>query len=241
VLARHGLPVALGLNINNRWLVPGVFPVLYVGGAAIVVIALTRRRPVPWLLVVAAIAFPFLWGAFPVSGVIGEGRYVLFVLPVVVLLIFSAARAPVVQVLLLVAALGVSADGVHRIRCCTEPFAPDVAMPQRTQPLIAALDAHHVTRVDGDYWIVYRVAFETHERIIGSPLVNTRWPPYDRAVSTARDPAAVFVARSAFVPLYRRGLERLHVSFATYRAGEFVVYQPARTVRVEDAVTAGRA
>ena len=66
-------------------------------------------------------SFPLLWGAFPVSGVIGEGRYVMFILPAVTLLLVYAARHPVFQVLLLVAALAVSVEGVHRIRCCTSP------------------------------------------------------------------------------------------------------------------------
>jgi uncharacterized membrane protein len=240
VLLRHGLPVALGLNVDDRWLVPVVFPVVYVGIVVLGTLALVRRRPIPWLLVIVAVAFPFLWGAFPVSGVIGEGRYVLFLLPAVVLLLVYAARSPVVQVILLVAALGVSVDGVHRLRCCTAPPAPDVAIPQHTGPLITALDAHHVTRFTGDYWIVYRVAFETNERIIGSPRTDSRWPPYDRAVAAAPKPPAVFVARSAFVPIYQRGLERLGVTFVRYPAGDFVVYEPARRVSIERALAAGR-
>jgi len=57
----------------------------------------------------------------------------------------------------------------------------------------------------------------------------------------AADPAAVFVARSAFVPIYQRGLERLHMPFVSYRAGAFVVYQPSRRTSVERALAAGRA
>jgi hypothetical protein len=113
-------------------------------------------------------------------------------------------------------------------------------MPQRTGPLIAALEAHHVTRFDGDYWIVYRVAFETNERIVGAPRTTSRWPPYARAVAAAPDPPAVFVARSAFVPVYRRGLARLGVGFTSYRAGDFVVYQPAHRVDLDRVLTAGR-
>jgi uncharacterized membrane protein len=240
VFFRHGLPVALGLNAAEHWLVPVVFPIVYVAIMVLGTITVAVRRSKPWLLILVVIAFPLLWGAFPVSGVIGEGRYVLFILPAVVLLLAYAARSPVVQVVLLVAAFSVSVDGVHRIRCCTQPLAPDVAMPHHTGPLIDALEAHHVTRFEGNYWIVYRVAFETNERIVGAPSTTSRWPPYDRAVAADADPPAVFVATSATVATYRRGLARLGVSFTTYPGGAFVVYQPAHKIDFDRVLQAGR-
>ena len=142
--------------------------------------------------------------------------------------------------LFLVAALAVSVDGVHRIKCCTASAAPDVGIPRHTGPLIAALEAHHVTHFDGDYWIVYRVAFETNEKIVGSPRGFKRWPPYDRATAADPDPPAVFVARSALGPAYHRGLLRLHIPFTRYRAGDFVVFQPAHKVDPETVLDAGR-
>ena len=240
VLFRHGLPVALGLNVIERWLVPVVFPIIYVviivGGA----IALAVRPSKPWFLVLVVVTFPLLWGAFPVSGVVGEGRYVMFILPAVTLLLVHAARHPVAQVVLLVAALAVSVDGVHRIRCCTSPAAPDVAMPRHTGPLIDALEAHHVTHFDADYWIAYRVTFETDERIIGSPRAFKRWPPFDREVAADPHPPAVFVTRSALGPKYRRGLVRLGIDYERYNAGDFVVYQPAHKVDLETVLAAGQ-
>jgi 4-amino-4-deoxy-L-arabinose transferase-like glycosyltransferase len=239
VLFRHGLPVALGLNVVERWLVPVVFPIIYVAIIVLGTIGVALRRPKPWLLVLVVVTFPLLWGAFPVSGVVGEGRYVMFILPVVILLLVYAARHPVAQVVLLVAALAVSIDGVHRIRCCTAPAAPDVAMPRSTGPLIDALEAHHVTRFEADYWIAYRVAFETDERIIGSPRTFKRWPAFDRAVAADPHPAAVFVRRSAGGPTYRRGLVQLGIDFERYDAGDFVVYQPDRHVALETVIAAG--
>ena len=53
----------------------------------------------------------------------------MFILPAVALLLMYAARYPAAQVVLLAAALAVSVQGVPRIRCCTSPLAPDVAMP----------------------------------------------------------------------------------------------------------------
>jgi hypothetical protein len=239
VLGRHGVPVALGLNIAERWLVPVVFPVLYIALLVATAIAVGLRRDRPWLLVLVVLAFPLLWGGFPVSGVVGEGRYVMFLLPALLLLVMFAARYPVLQVVVLVAALGVSIDGVHRLDCCTSPFAPDIAMPRDTHPVIAALDRHHIARIEGDYWIVYRVAFETDERIIGSPRIFKRQPAYERAVAADPHPAAVFVAASTLGRDYRRGLQRLGVGYARYPAGRFVIYRPARAVPFEHVLQAG--
>ena len=113
---------------------PVVFPAIYLAVLVLGTVGLVVRRSKPWLLIVFVVAFPLLWGAFPVSGVIGEGRYVMFILPAVVLLLMYAARSPIVQVFLLVAALSVSVEGVHRIMCCVSPGAPDVAMPRYTGP-----------------------------------------------------------------------------------------------------------
>ena len=113
-------------------------------------------------------------------------------------------------------------------------------MPRRTGPLIDALEAHHVTRFRADYWIAYRVTFETNERIIASPRGTKRWPAFDRAVDAAPDPAMVFVTRSAMGPTYHRGLVRLGVPYERYFAGDFVVYQPDRNVDLETVLAKGR-
>jgi hypothetical protein len=112
-------------------------------------------------------------------------------------------------------------------------------MPRHTRPLIDALDAHHVTHFDADYWIAYRVAFETNERIIGSPRAFKRYPPFDRAVAADANPPAVFVKRSSTGPTYQRGLARLHIRYDRYIAGDFVVYQPAHKVDFETVMSAG--
>jgi hypothetical protein len=238
-LVRHGVPVMLGFNVVERWLVPVVFPLLYLAVVAACAVGVALRRNRPWLLVLVAVAFPLLWGGFPVSGVIGEGRYVMFLMPAAVLLLMFAARHPIVQVALLLGALGVSIDGVHRIDCCTSSRAPDVAMPARVAPLIDALEARHVRHFYGDYWIVFRVAFETHEKITGSPRIFKRWPPYERDIAADPAPPAVFVARSKLGRVFANGLTRLGIPYERYTAGDFVVYQPAGRISVEPVLAAG--
>jgi hypothetical protein len=238
-LVRHGVPVMLGFNVIERWLVPVVFPLLYVAVVVFGIVGIVLRKPRPWLLILVVLAFPLLWGAFPVSGVIGEGRYVMFLLPAFVLLLMYAARSPILQVILLLGALGVSADGIHRITCCTSPRAPDVAMPLHTGPLISALEQKHVHAFYGDYWIAFRVAFETDEKIVGSPRIFRRWPPYDRAAADQNPTTAVFVAKSELATAFERGLERLGIPYTKTPAGDFVIYQTARRTSVEPVLAAG--
>ena len=238
-LLRHGVPVMLGFNVIERWLVPVIFPLLYVAVIVLGVVGVVLRKPRPWLLILVVLAFPLLWGVFPVSGVIGEGRYVMFLMPAFVLLLMYAARHPVVQVVLLLGALGVSADGVHRITCCTSPRAPDVAMPLHTGPLIDALEQMHVHAFYGDYWIAFRVAFETDEKIVGSPRIFKRWPPYD-AAAAAQDPTTVvFVAGSRLGTTFEKGLQRMGVEYSKRTAGDFVIYQTKTKVSIEPVLAAG--
>lgn len=239
VLFRRGLPVALGFHSIERWIVPVVFPIVCVTILVGAAVALARRGPKPWFLLLAAATFVLLWGLFPVSGFVGDGRYAMFVLPTIVLLVMHVARYPVAQVAVLVAALALSVGGMYRIRDTTDPLAPDVSMPRHTGPLIDALEARHVSHFDGDYWIAYRVAFETNERIVGSPAAFKRYPPFDRAVAADPNPPAVFVTRSGTGAIYRRGLGRLGIGYERYRAGDFSVYQPTRKIAFARVMRAG--
>ena len=100
-------------------------------------------------------------------------------------------------------------------------------MPQHTGPLIDALEAHHVTHFDGDYWIVYRVAFETNERITGSPDVQALAAVRPRG-RRRPEPPAVFVADSALGRYVPPRPGRLGIAFdATGPATSSCSNQPA--------------
>ena len=45
-----------------------MFPIIYVAIIVGGTIALVMRKPKPWFLILVAVTFPLLWGAFPVSG-----------------------------------------------------------------------------------------------------------------------------------------------------------------------------
>jgi hypothetical protein len=239
VLVRHGVPVMLGFNVIERWLVPVLFPAIYVALLVLGTIGVIVRPKKPWLLIVVVVMYPLLWGLYPNTGVIGEGRYVLFLGPAFVLLLMHAAKHPLFQVLLLVGALGVSIDGVHRITCCVEPNAPDVAMPNSTKPLIRELEGLHVDAFYGDYWIAFRVAFETNEKIVGCPRAFKRWPDYCARAAAQKPSTFVFVATSKYVQGFERGLRRLGIGYTKTQAGDFFVFQSNRQTDVEPVLAAG--
>ena len=60
--------------------------------------------------------------------------------------------------------------------------------------VVRVLDREGIEAVHADYWIAYRLAFETDERIVGSPSAGSlRYPPYDDRVRDA-DRAAWIVS-----------------------------------------------
>jgi hypothetical protein len=84
--------------------------------------------------------------------------------------------------------------------------------PHSIAPLIATLDRLHVDRAFADYWIAYRLAFESRERIIAvenkfddanvrdgivEPTTDpfVRYWPYDRDVRESANHAFVFFRR----------------------------------------------
>ena len=102
-----------------------------------------------------------------------------------------------------------------------------VADDQRA--LIDELDRRSMTSVYTDYWIAYRLAFETDERIRTSPfghVVLERYPPYTRAVDD--DPKAVFVLIGDVAGQFRERLEREGMRFAVQPIGVYRIFYRMR-------------
>jgi hypothetical protein len=97
-------------------------------------------------------------------------------------------------------------------------------------PAIAALDRAGVTEVYADYWVAYRLAFETEERIVASPSWGIdRYPPYTARVEAAARPAWVVTVGPQLDALVA-ALDRLGVPADVVAAGEMAVVLPARPV-----------
>lgn len=92
------------------------------------------------------------------------------------------------------------------------------------QPLIAALNRLGIQRVRTNYWIGYRLAFETAEKVTFSMLAEpdqVRIPDYERVVEDREALPLVLVESEASI--VRPALRRLGYSFSEERAGGYFI------------------
>lgn len=236
VLIERSLPLAFGLRVAyvERWLFPGAVVVYILVLLATLLGCVRPSRPV-LLVGGAALLFPFIYALSPFTWFAGEGRYVLFAAPFLVLLL---ARAFSARLWMALAVLGVAlagtVAGLAAMRPYVEPYAPDLQPPVSLAPLVHSLESHHETRVFTDYWLAYRLSFETRERVIATPATASRYEPYDRKVRTSPRQAWVFVAGSKALDTFRAVLDERHVATAESHPGGFVVVVPDRTVLPEE-------
>jgi hypothetical protein len=169
-----GAPVMFGLHATEIWLVDWVFPILYIALVLLVVWALRRHHGhlrIVWLFIAA---YPLVFAVFPTSWAIGEGRYLLYLLGPVAL---ALAALPTRRWLLPVALpliLLVTLIDLHRIELRSNPIAVDKLVPIEDGDLRAMLEREHIRYAWADYWIAYRVTFETRERILVSPDLGAK-------------------------------------------------------------------
>jgi hypothetical protein len=232
---REGLPMTFGLKVvyTSRWVDPVVVTgTLYVVAIAAVIIGCVR----PWkgggLVVVALAAFPLLHAVLPFAGTVAEGRYTLFVLPLVALALANAAGRRAALAVLLACCLAVTLIGLRALEGNTTPYFSSRRVPTSFVSLERALAEHGTTRLWSNYWVAYRLTFETHERVIAAAVVNDRYPPFARDVASADPPAAhVFLTGTRDDVAFRAGLLARRIGYRLYQAGsQWTVYLPDRAV-----------
>src|SRR3546814_328554 len=79
----RSVPMVMNLRypISQHWLVEDLAPIGYLAVAVLLVVAVVRRRKRPALPLLGLAAFPFIYAWFPGAGFVGEGRYAVFVVP----------------------------------------------------------------------------------------------------------------------------------------------------------------
>lgn len=91
-------------------------------------------------------------------------------------------------------------------------------------PLIAALESHGITRIRTNYWIGYRLAFETGEKVTFSMLAEpdqVRIPEYDRpGEDTGALPLVLVDSEASIV---RPALRKLGYTFSEERVGDYIL------------------
>jgi hypothetical protein len=112
-----------------------------------------------------------------------------------------------------------------------EQMATDVPAPPDTSQLIRVLDRHDVTHVFADYWVAYRIVFETEEEVIATPIAGAmRNAGYQEQVRQSERPAYVFPKSSALGPALERSLEGSSIRFRRIPAGDYTIYLPETKV-----------
>ena len=224
IFVEKAMPMALGLRVRGSgdWVAGAPVSIVLYGlcGAAIlawIAVLCARRRAL--VLVVFVAFFPFAYTYSTFSWYWSDGRYALYVAPVLALLaasaVYSLTRrrrlARAAPALALVAALGLTVATAVR----TAPYVPRPASGSTPtqwitwhsdpdlwpQPLVAALERSRATAVYADYWVAYVLDFEAGGQIVAADPKVDRYPPYLAAVRRSRHPAWVFVRPSALPAL----------------------------------------
>jgi hypothetical protein len=223
------LPTWLGLRVpySLDWLLgPAVGAALTTLAIAAFLILLTRRRdPRLELLLFVGAAFPFVYAASTFTYFTSEPRYLVYLTPVTALLGGKLlARGRWVAAVGLAAAFVVTTAGLVTMERQREHVIhlPGATMPEDIGPLIATLEREGEDRVLANYWIAYRLSFETGERILATSTGFVRDQEADRIVRASPHPARVFIAGAADERRERPQLEA--DGFRRLRAGGWIVY-----------------
>jgi dolichyl-phosphate-mannose-protein mannosyltransferase len=211
------------------------------------------RRDVSVLYAVA-VTFPFVYALSRATLLTEEPRYLLQLSPVIALLVghaVSAAKnyARAASVAVVATALAISVVSLAKMNTWRKanPREPAVA-PRNIEPVLKLLDRTGVDRLYAQYWVAYRIDFETNEHIIAAesklttlrfsgdrpiPTANPviRWKPYQTEVDAAPRAGFVFIDwagdanRAARLAVQRR--LQAH-GFTRHRYANLVVYIPPK-------------
>jgi hypothetical protein len=243
------LPIALDLRVEGSlsWINPiaGVLLTMVVlGGFGFLVVVVAKgearrcRLPVLTLLLL-----PFLYALNCDANDVGQGRYVLYGMTMAALLIGVALenggralsrnlRWPRTEILWAAALAGLALVG--SVTLGREPGtlivglnAPDVPMPTSDTGAQALVLRHHIHDAFADYWIAYRVTFETDEQSLVTPTFYDRYRPFARQVDASRDPAYLFVSSSRTVSSFENWCREHAVRVQVWNDGGFTLVVPS--------------
>jgi hypothetical protein len=220
-----GLPVAVGLRApaTGEWLVPPLAAAIALALVATLVARAVWRHGHGLAVVIAVVAaYPFLLSLSTHAWYQADGRYLYLLFPLACLLLAVTFERRAAIAVVVAGALSVA--GLHAVAVETDPADYDA--------LETALQQHGIDRAYADYWVAYRVTFDTREDVIVTPAHGSRHLPYDTAVGDAARPAYIFRNGDVGGPLLLVWLAQHHRRVETFAAGGFVVYRPLATSSV---------
>ena len=236
----EGLPGALGFRAvyTHDW-IAGLLGVLaYLAVLGVIGWSLHRSWPglrrftaVGWAAIGFA-AYPFVYAAVPFVMDDGNLRYTFFVVPFVALILARAIDTQRGAAIALALTLFVSLVGLQRLYVISEVEDNQyrVGGVGDLSAAIAVLEREGIDAVYGDYWVAYRLTFETEERIIAASSAGIqRYDPYSRHVRGS-DRSAWVVDDGRQLDELLAGLAELGVTAEVTEAGEMAVVIPDRPV-----------
>jgi len=233
-----GLPGLLGFReiFTYRWIWGPVGVLSYLAVMAVMtsgLVASVHRRA--WDAA-GLVVLPFIFALFPQATDQPNMRYLFFAVPFIAIV---AARATqhrrTAGYVALGLALVLTFTSLHRLYVVSEvDRSTRVGLVGDVDQAIAVLDAEGISAGYANYWIAYRMTFESGGRtIVTPPFREDRYPPYGSLVSQ-RSPTAWIVGRGGQLDALRMSLRSLGVEARERDAGDFVVVVPARDVRPEE-------
>ena len=191
----------------------------------------------------AFVAYPFLLALIPFAMAQANLRYLFFLSPFLCLLLGRLAVGRRSAAALLAVAIAVSGVGLARLHTVSEATGTSfrVGAVGDLGPAIAALDAAHVQAVYADYWVAYRLVFESDERIVARPSAGTHRSPDYRAAVEASPEVAWVVSQGDQRDALLAALDGLGVHHQVVDAGELAVVFTDRPVSPDELPNEARA
>ena len=221
VFFQHVVPLVLGVRLrgSGHWLAGQALGVtLYVLLVVLVLtwVALLVRKRGAGPLAVFVILFPFAYAVPTFSWYWRDGRYAIYLAPVLALLVASAlceiGRRPsrlarAAPALGLIAALVLTMAAAGQLA----PYVPlagssgshsgwtswSADPDEWVRPLVTTLERSHVEGAYVTYWVAYTVTFEAHGHVVATDPGMDRYPPYLAAIARSPGQAWVFPTPSA--------------------------------------------
>ena len=242
------IPMTLGLRapLTAQLLVPSKLATTAIYFGLVVAFgygAYRTRRQRASILYIAVFLFPLIWAlSRRVSFLSATPRFLIVLTPVIALLAGQLAKNHARAAALLALASVISIVSVHRMNIDAQAVHPHglPTTPRSLGRLISTLRAAKLTRVYADYWIAYRLDFDSREQIVATEVdpgahlklaggqavprtPSVRYPPYEREVRSYRH-GFVFFRQTIASNIVASQLSRL--GYRRSLNGRFVIYAP---------------
>lgn len=239
---RVGLASLFGLALGDptRWVHGRTLDIaLTVALSGLVVAGIVRLRPrtlrSPTMAVVAPlVAYPVILALLPTAGYVGEGRYYTFALPFVALALAALLERPAAAVAAAAVAVVLASSYVAWLDPITVTSS-GTRLPADETPVLDELRALGDPPVLADYWLAYRLRYQSDERLAVASTTFVRDEAAQGEVYGSSAPAAwVFPAGDPVGERLRCALERDGLSAERREAGGYVIVLPERFVAPAD-------